>query len=124
MLYIHLLSTKLKGGYSEENTRKVFTTLIVRVTHPQERNSCTLFSPLSHCYTLRGDLYLNTIHTYSEYCREFFGAWKALGVCQKKLVRLGGAIGQYCRILITSEDKNPRSPLVFGAWRAQVFWID
>ena len=42
----------------------------------------------SHCYTLRGDFYPNTIHIYSE-CREWFGAWKVLEICQKKPVRLG-----------------------------------
>ena len=31
----------------------------------------------------------NTTHAYSK-CRECFGTWKALGICQKKPVRLGG----------------------------------
>ena len=34
------------------------------------------------------------------------------------------AIGQNCETQITSEDKTPRSPLVAGAWRAQVHWVD
>ena len=46
---------------------------------------------------------------------EFFGVWEVLGICQKKPVRLGGAIEQNCGIWITSEDKKPRSPLVAGA---------
>ena len=40
-----------------------------------------LFS-LSHCCTLRGDLYQNTNHTYSE-CRECFGAWEVLGFAKR-----------------------------------------
>ena len=78
---------------------------------------------LSHCHTLRGDLYLNIIHTFSE-CRECFGAWKVLGICQKKLVRLGRYNQAYCRIWKTSKDKTPRSSLVAGVWRAQVHWIE
>jgi len=49
---------------------------------------------------------------------------KALDICQKRPVRLGGATGWYCRIRITSEDKTPRSPLVVGAWMAQLLWVD
>ena len=58
---------------------------------------CSLFSFPSHCHTLRGDLYPNTTDTYSQ-CKECFGAWKVLGICQNKPVRLGGAIRRYCRI--------------------------
>jgi len=47
-----------------------------------------------------------------------------LGFCQNKPVRLGGAIGRYCGIWEVSEDKTPRSPLVAGAWKAQVLWVD
>ena len=79
--------------------------------------------PLSYCYTLRGDLYSNITYTYSE-CRECFGAWEALDICQNKPVRLGSAIGQYCKIREVSKDKTSRSSLVVGAWRAQVFWVD
>jgi len=63
---------------------------------------------------LRGDLYPNITHTHSK-CREYFGAWEILGLCQNRQVRLGGAIGRYCRIREASEDKTPRSPLVDGA---------
>jgi len=52
--------------------------------------------PLSHCHTLRGVFTQKKTHTYSE-CREYFGVWEALGLCQIKQVRLGGAIGWYCR---------------------------
>jgi len=47
-----------------------------------------------------------------------------LGICQNKPVRPSGAIGGYCGIRITSEDKTLRSPLVVGAWKAQVLWVD
>jgi len=63
---------------------------------------------------LRRDSYPNITHTYSE-CRKCFGVWEVLGICQKKPVRFGSAIGQYCGIQITSEDKTPRSPFVVGA---------
>jgi len=68
-------------------------------------------------------LYPNTTHTHSK-CRECFEAWEALGLCQNKLVRLDGAIGQYCEIQETSEDMTLKSPLVAGAWRIQVLWIN
>ena len=38
--------------------------------------------PLSYCYTLRGDLYPNITHTYSE-CRECFGTWESIGYLPK-----------------------------------------
>ena len=85
-----------------------------------KREIIVVSSPsLFHCYTLRGDLYPNTTHTYSK-CKKCFGTWEALGICQKKSMRLGGAIGRYCKIRITSEGKTPRSPLVVGASRTQV----
>jgi len=37
---------------------------------------------------------------------------------------LADAIGRYCRIRITSEDKISRSLLITGAWQAQVYWVD
>ena len=39
-------------------------------------------------------------------------------------MRLGECIRQYYGIWKVSEDKTPRSPLVAGAWRAQVHWVD
>ena len=48
-------------------------------------------------------MYPNTTHTYSE-CREFFGAWKALGNCQKKPVRLGGCNRVDCGIRRARQD--------------------
>ena len=37
---------------------------------------------------------------------------------------MADAIGLNCGIQKTSEDKTPRSPLVAGAWRAQVHGVD
>ena len=69
---------------------------------------------LSHYHILRGDLYPNTTHTYSE-CRECFGIWKVLRICQKKPVRLGGCNRAYCVIQRAREDKTSLSQLVAGA---------
>ena len=69
------------------------------------------------------DLYLNTTHTFLK-CNECFEAWKALEICQKKLVRLDGCNRAYCGIWKDREDMPPRSPLIVGAWRAQVHWVD
>ena len=71
----------------------------------------------SHCYILRGDLYSNTTYTYSE-CRECFGDLEALGICQKKPMRLGGCNRAYYGIQKVREDMTLRSSLVIGAWRA------
>ena len=87
------------------------------------RNHSSLFSfpiPLSY---LERRFVPNTTHTFLE-CRECFGAWEVLGICQKKPVSLGGCNQAYCGIQKASEDKTPRSPLVAGAWRAQVRWVD
>ena len=43
-----------------------------------------------------------------------------LGIYEKKPVRLGRCNQAYCRIQKVREDMTPRSPLVAGAWRAQV----
>ena len=80
------------------------------------------YSP-SHCHTLRGDLYPNITHTFSE-CREYLGAWETLGICQKKPVMLGGYNRVYCGIQKAKEDMTPRSSLVAGVWKAQVHWVD
>jgi len=39
-------------------------------------------------------------------------------------VRLGGAIEWYCGIWEANEDKTSKNPLVVGAWRVQVLWVD
>ena len=89
--------------YSEENPRR----FLQHTHHFKERYSSlsensfvVSFSPLSHCYTLRGDLYPNTTPTYSE-CREWFKAWEALGICLNKSVRLGG-----CNQVILQDPKS------------------
>ena len=72
------------------------------------RNHSSLFSFLSHYHTLREDLYSNTTHTYLE-CRVCFRAWEALGIYQKKLVRLGGCNWAYCGIWKVRQDTVSRS---------------
>ena len=119
---MRLFKEKTLNSFSLHNIPTIF----------RERESYSSFSkkslqslllPFSYCYTLRGDLYPNTTHTYSE-CRQCFGAQKALGICQDKPVRLGGAVGRYCWIQITSENKTPKNSLVAKAWRFQVLWVD
>jgi len=60
---------------------------------------------------LKGDLYPNTTHTYLE-CRECFGIWEALGICQNKLVRLGGCNHD----LLTTNSRVDNPPKV--TWEA------
>ena len=87
------------------------------------RNYSSIFSSRLHCHTLRGDLYPNTTHTFSK-CRECFRALEVLGIYQKKPVRLDGCNRAYCGIWKVREDMTLRSPLVVGAWRVQVHWVD
>ena len=84
-----------------------------------EKSLQSLLFSLSHCYTLRGNLYPNTTHTYSD-CREWFGAWEALEVCQNKPMRLGECNRVILRDLESCEDRILRILLVVGAWKAQV----
>ena len=115
--------------YSEiENPRQVSTTQHIHLLEREllilQREIIVVFSPpLSYCHTLRGDLYQNTTHPYSE-CRECFEVWEVLGICQKKPMRLGGCNRAYCGIQKTSEGKTLRNPLVAKNWRAQVYWVD
>ena len=126
ILYIPSLPTKVKRHFSERKLQRGFYNTThppfrERATHPQ-REIIIAYSPsLFHCHTLRGDLYPNISHTFSK-CKECFGAWEALEICQKKSVRLDGCNWAYCGIQKTREDMTPRSPLVAGAWRAQVHW--
>ena len=85
-----LITHKTKWGYSERKTLDRFSTNTThpsfkeRAIHPW-RESIVASSPsLSYCYTLRGDLYLNTTHTFSE-CRKCFGAWEVLGILPKEV---------------------------------------
>ena len=57
-------------------------------TSLREKSLQSLLLSFSHCYTLRGDLYPNTTHTYLEY-RECLEAWEALRICQNMPVRFG-----------------------------------
>ena len=84
-----LITHKSKWGYSE---RKILDRFSTNTTHPSFkeraihpwREIIVVSSPsLSYCYTLRGDLYLNTTHTFSE-CRKCFGAWEVLGILPKE----------------------------------------
>ena len=87
------------------------------------RNHCSLFSftlPLS--YIERRFAPKHNPHLSK--CRKYFRTWEVLGICLKKPVRLGGCNRAYCRIQKAREDIIPRSPLVAGAWRAQVHWVD
>ena len=128
-IYILITHQSKRGYFSKRKPQMGF----YNTTHPPFRDRELLIlqkeiiiasSPsLSHCHTLRGDLYPNTTHNYSQ-CRKCFGAWEALEIYQKKSVRLDGCNRAYCGIQIASEDKTPRSPLVVGAWRAQVHWVD
>ena len=93
-IYILITHKFVRRLFRRKPQREVPTTptILERVTHPQERIPLSsLLLSLSHCYTLRGDFYLNTTHTYSE-CREPFRTWEGLGICQNKPVRLGSAI--------------------------------
>ena len=92
-------------------------------THPQREIILASFPSLSHCHTLREDLYPNTTHTFSK-CRECFGAWEILGICQKKPMRLGRCNWAYCGIWKARQDTIPRSLVGVGAWRAQVHWVN
>ena len=124
-----LITHKTKWGYSERKTLDRFST---NTTHPSFRERATHLyreiivassSSLSHCCTLRGDFYPNTTHIFSE-CRECFGTWEVLGICQKKPVSLGECNQAYCRIQKAKEDMTLWSLLVAGAWRAQVHRVD
>ena len=118
-----LVTHKCKRGHLERKTLDRFSTTH---THPSFRESYSSLSEnsfvvsslsFSHCYTLRRDLYPNTTHTYSE-CRECFGAWEALGICQKKPMRLGRCNRAYCGIWKARQNTVPRSLVGVGAWRA------
>ena len=112
--------------FREKNLRQVFyntcTHLLERERESYSslvRNHCSLFSfpiPLSY---LERRFVPNTTHTFLEY-RECFGAWEALGICQKKPMRLGRCNRTYCRIQKDREDITQRRPLVVGVQRAQV----
>ena len=116
-----------------ENLRQVSTTQHNTTQHTHllerellilsEKSLQSLLLSLSHCYSLKGYLYPNITHIFSK-CNECFGAWEALGIFQKKPMRLGRCNWAYYEIRIASEDKTPRSLLVAGVWMAQEHWVD
>ena len=83
------------------------------------RRLCPQMTFLDVCHLAHGDPYGRTKDE-----QFLLSHQEVLGICQNKSVRLGDAIGWYCRIQITSEDKTLRSPLVAGVWRAQILWVD
>ena len=105
-----------RGFYNTHHFRKIYSSL--------SENSFVISSPspLPLSYHERR-FYPNTTHTHSK-CRECFRAWEALGLCQNKLMKLGGVIERYCGIQKASKDKILWSSFVVEAWRAQVFWVD
>ena len=127
-----LITHKLYGGNLERKPQIGFYNT-TQHTHLLEREllilsekslqSLLLFLSLSHCYSLKGYLYPNITHTFSK-CSVCFGAQEALGIFQKKPMRLGRCNRAYYEIRIASEDKTPRSSLVAGIWMAQEHWVD
>ena len=53
-----------------------------------------------------------------------FWRLESIGSLPNKQVRLGSAIGRYYGIWEVNENKIPRSPVVAGAWKAQVLCLD
>ena len=72
----------------QKKTLKKFLqhTYLVRESYSSSKREILVVSspPLSHSYTLRGDLYPNTTHTYLE-CRECFGAWESIEYLPKEV---------------------------------------
>ena len=111
---------KYQGGHSVRKTLDSFSTTHTHTHTPifqresysfLMRNHSNLFSFPLPLYTLGGDLYPNTIHTFSK-CKECFGAQEDLGICQKKPMRLTGCNQAYCEIRKGREDMTQRSSLV------------
>ena len=89
-IYTFIIHKSKKKGYSKRKPQIGF----YNTTHPAFRQRAThphqvLLLSFSNYHTLRGDLYPNTTHTFSE-CRECFRTWEAYVICQKKkkLVRI------------------------------------
>ena len=94
--YIYTLIThKCVWDHSERKTLDRFFTTHTSIFWRESysslvRNHCSLFF-FSHCHTLRGDLYPNTIHTFLECSKCFWCYWEALedakvGGCNMELV--------------------------------------
>ena len=125
--FTHIIHTLITHKIGKEAIQKTTLERFLQQTHlvresyssSIEKSLQSLLFSLSHCYTLRGNLYPNTTHTYSD-CREWFGAWEALEVCQNKPMRLGECNRVILRDLESCEDRILRILLVVGAWKAQV----
>ena len=97
-----LITHKCMRGHLERKTLDKFSTthtpILLRESYSSlVRNHCSLFSSLSHYHTLRGDLYPNTIHTFSECSECFWCCWEALeeakdGRCNIELVAGSGEL--------------------------------
>ena len=91
-----LISHKCMRDYSERKILDWFSTthtpIFLRESYSfLVRNHCSLFSIPLHYHTLRGDLYPNTIHTFSKCSECFWSCWEALeeakdGRCNMELV--------------------------------------
>ena len=69
--------------FREKNPRLVFYNTYTHLFERQSysslvRNHCSIFSIPLHYHTLRGDLYPNTIHTFSKCSECFWSCWEAL----------------------------------------------
>ena len=115
-----LITHKSVRGHLERKTLDRFSTTHTPFFQRENysslvRNRSSLFSfPLPLSYLERRIVPKYNPHLFSE-CRECFGAWKALGIFQKKPVRLGGCNWLYCGIRKVRKDMALRSPLVAGA---------
>ena len=91
-----LITHKCMKGYSKRKPLDRFSTthtpIFLRESYSSlVRNHCSLFSIPFHYHTLRGDLYPNTIHTFSECSECFWSCWEALeeakdGRCNMELI--------------------------------------
>ena len=97
-----LITHKCMRSYSERKTLDWFSTtytpIFLRKSYSSlVKNHCSLFSIPLHYHTLRGDLYPNTIHTFSECSECFWSFWEALeeakdGRCNIELVAGSGEL--------------------------------
>ena len=73
-IYHHYPQKCIEAIQKKTLERFLQNTYLVRESYSSSKREIIVVSssPFSHYYTLRGDLYPNTTHTYSE-CREYFG---------------------------------------------------
>ena len=120
-LYIPSLPTKLWGVLSRE--KALATHLRVRDcythNHLHKFSWFFLYSYLSIFISLSGSQPKHLSHPIWELSEVL--------VCVGSIGRshwVADAIKRNCEIRITSEDKTLRSPLVAGAWKAQIHYVD